>query len=502
MTTNNFAKAMSRFKRRKFDECIEICDELLAKNPRDQAAWILKCQSLTKKNYIDDIEIDEQNIGDMLLDEHAVTTFARPGTSFMRPQTNQRGSAYNPIQRPNSRLGRPTSGMHRTGSRAGTSQGGMRLSTAMRTATRGATSRVVTAGGRMARLGTASLIQRGDIFIEVDKLNLKKIAKKRQIAKPLFDYLFYVEKNFKKAIELAAEGTKIEEYEDWWWKERLGRSYYHTGMLRDAEKQLLSSIKIQPTINAYLLLAQIYVKLDQPSNTIEILKKAMKDFKYESEFHVSLGRVYEMLNESEKSFTHYKLALAKENNNMEAVACIANHFYYEDSPEVSLRFYQRLIELGINNAEIWNNMALCLFTNSQYDLFMPCVERALKNADETTYSDIWYNIAQIALGLGEPETVLRALRLSLSHDGTNAEALNNLGIVELKRGNVESALYNFRLSIKENPYLFEPHFNFAVNALKIGMYQDAYDTIKKGLEIYPEHKDSQKLLDKISGMLK
>ena len=116
----------------------------------------MKCQSLTKKNYIDDIEIDEQNIGDMLLDDHATTSYARPGTSFNRP-TSSAGGSLNPIMRPNSRLGRPTSGMHRTGSRAGTSSG-MRLSTAMRTATRGATSRVVTAGGRMARLGTASLI--------------------------------------------------------------------------------------------------------------------------------------------------------------------------------------------------------------------------------------------------------------------------------------------------------------------------------------------------------
>jgi tetratricopeptide repeat protein 8 len=234
----------------------------------------LKCQSLTKKNYIDDIEIDDQNIGDLLLDDHATTSYARPGTSFNRPTTSAQGGGMNPIMRPNSRLGRPTSGMHRTGSRAGTSSG-MRLSTAMRTATRGSTSRVVTAGGRLARLGTASLIQSGDLFIDVSKLNLAKIAKSRKISKPLFDYLFYVEKNFKKAIELAAEGTKCEEYEDWWWKERLGRCYYHTGLLRDAEKQLLSSLKIEQTINAYLLLAQIYVKLDQPANTIQILFKAI-----------------------------------------------------------------------------------------------------------------------------------------------------------------------------------------------------------------------------------
>lgn len=498
---NNFAKAMSRFRRRKFDECIEICDELLARNPRDEAAWVLKCQSLTKKNYIDDIEIDEQNLGDMLLDDHALTNFARPGTSFQRPQTNARGSSYNPIQRPMSKFGRPTSGMLRTGSRAGTSSGN-RLSTAMRTASRRGTSRMVTAGGRMARLGTASLIQSGEMFVDVEKLDLKKIARRRRKSKPLFDYLFYVEKNFKKAIELAAAGTRAEEFEDWWWKERLGRCYYHTGLLREAEKQLLSSLKIQPTVNAYLLLSQIYVKLDQPANTIDYLNKALVDFEHESAFNLSLGRVYEMLNEQDKSYLQYRLALAKENNSIEAVACIANHFYYKDSPEVALRFYKRLVDLGINNAEIWNNMAVCLFTNSQFDLFMPCLTKAFEHADQNNLSEIWYNVSQIAMSLGEIDTTYRALKLSLSYDGANSEALNNLGILELKRGNVDSALYNFRLAIKENQYAFEPHFNFAINALKIGQYQDAFEICKKGLEIYPEHKESQRLLTRLKGLLR
>ena len=129
-----------------------------------------------------------------------------------------------------------------------------------------------------------------------------------------------------------------------------------------------------------------------------------------------------MLNENEKSFEKYKEALRLENNNIEAVACIANHYFYEDCPEVSLRFYKRLLELGVYNAEIWNNMAFCLFTNSQFDLFFPCIQRAINCSDDATLSDIWYNIGQIALSMGEIDIVFRALKLSLSYDDNNAEA--------------------------------------------------------------------------------
>lgn len=52
--------AQSRFRRRRFDECIDICTRHLERNPLDQAVWYLKCRALTLKNWVDDTEIEEQ----------------------------------------------------------------------------------------------------------------------------------------------------------------------------------------------------------------------------------------------------------------------------------------------------------------------------------------------------------------------------------------------------------------------------------------------------------
>jgi len=88
--------AQSKLRRRKYDECIEICTDLLARNPYDQvglrhitstnnpvgggnetqtcialqAVWYLKAQALTEKNYVDDTEMDEEGAADLLLDEN------------------------------------------------------------------------------------------------------------------------------------------------------------------------------------------------------------------------------------------------------------------------------------------------------------------------------------------------------------------------------------------------------------------------------------------------
>ena len=76
------------------------------------------------------------------------------------------------------------------------------------------------------RLGTASIQQSGGEFLDSGKLNMKKIAKNKSMARAICDYLLYVEHNPKRALELAAEATVLVNYTDWWWKERLGKCYF------------------------------------------------------------------------------------------------------------------------------------------------------------------------------------------------------------------------------------------------------------------------------------
>lgn len=78
--------AMSKLRRGKLDECITLCNESLSTNPSDQASWFIKCKAVIKQNYIDDIELDEEGLAEVLLDENAVASTPRPGTSLITPQ--------------------------------------------------------------------------------------------------------------------------------------------------------------------------------------------------------------------------------------------------------------------------------------------------------------------------------------------------------------------------------------------------------------------------------
>ena len=64
----------------------------------------------------------------------------------------------------------------------------------------------------------------------------------------------------------------------------------------------------------------------------------------------------------------YKQVLHADSTNVEAIACIATNHFYSDQPEVALKFYRRLLQMGVYNSELFNNIALCCLYAQQYDM--------------------------------------------------------------------------------------------------------------------------------------
>ena len=181
----DFILAHSRFRRRRIDDAIQLCDQMLEKNPKDEAAWMLKCQCLIKDNYVDDLETEEEGIAEMMVKDEEANKLARAGTSF------RTASNANPVMRPSTN-GRLNTGFQRVGtsaaSRAGTRSNGM-LRTG-RVMTKGGVP--ATSNGRVLRLATASLEQYGENFFDSAKADLSRIAQRRSKARLIFQYLFYV----------------------------------------------------------------------------------------------------------------------------------------------------------------------------------------------------------------------------------------------------------------------------------------------------------------------
>lgn len=72
------------------------------------------------------------------------------------------------------------------------------------------------------------------------------------------------------------------------------------------------------------------------------------------------------------------------------LSVLPNLFGFIMQPEVSIRYYRRLLQMGVNNTELWNNLGLCCFYASQYDMALNCFERALSLASDDNMADVWY----------------------------------------------------------------------------------------------------------------
>ena len=46
------------------------------------------------------------------------------------------------------------------------------------------------------------------------------------------------------------------------------------------------------------------------------------------------------MNDMENATKFYKQVLHQDNMNIEAIACIATHYFYTDQPEIALKFYR------------------------------------------------------------------------------------------------------------------------------------------------------------------
>eukprot|EP00043_Microstomoeca_roanoka_P027879 m.16263 g.16263 ORF g.16263 m.16263 type:complete len:505 (+) comp8043_c0_seq1:78-1592(+) len=477
------------FRRRKYTEAADICTILLEKNPYDKAAWYLKTRCLTEDVRIDETELEEEGLAEVMLDENAVASLPRPGTSFSRPLTDS-GSSRG--IRPMSKSGRPVSGFARPGTQ------GARPSTmeaAVRTA-RTATSRPVTsASGRYVRLGTASMISGDDgMFIDVAKLDMRKYATRPGLARALVLYILHVVNDTVKAMELAAHATEAVRFNDWWWKAILGFCYHRLNLFREAEKQLKSSFKQQPTVFACMLLAKVYIRMDQPQNAIEGYRAGLEVFADEPVLLAGIARIYEGIGDLTKSVEEYKKLLVVDSTNVEAIASLAADKFYGDQPEVALIFYRRLLQMGVESAELYNNLGLSCFQAQQYDMALSCFERALSLADDEPMSDIWYNIAFVGMSLGNVKLAREALILAVTCDRTNGEAYNNLGVIEARRGNDGDARGHYQTAIKVSPHIHEPHYNYALLSYEAGDLQQAFTEVNEALRLYPEHLSSSELL--------
>ncbi|XP_041988161.1 tetratricopeptide repeat protein 8 [Aricia agestis] len=248
-------------------------------------------------------------------------------------------------------------------------------------------------------------------------------------AKTLYEYIYYCEGNIRKAMEVIFQAQKADESSDWWWNFSLARCYYTLGMYRNVEECLRPALKYSKHISIYLRLIAMYVGINQPLSALDVCKQGLSVFHDSASLLLEEARIHERMGNQAVAVKYYRMVAVEEPSNMEAIANIAMYNFYNDQPEIALRYYRRLLATCPVGPDIYNNLGLCCLYCNQWDLTVACFRQALfYSTNPEVRSDIWFNLAHIALSTGDMLLARRCLlcSVSISEHGPSKRAFRAL----------------------------------------------------------------------------
>lgn len=221
-------------------------------------------------------------------------------------------------------------------------------------------------GGRPAsRCGTASRVRAtsaaaytiGDAtapLYQASRLNPTIYAERKVLVKALFQFLYYHEADVLKAYSLceavmevhkqkrgsAASLRSLANCDEWWWQQQMGRCLLALKYPRKAESFLQQSLTNFQHPDTYILLSRLYQRLDQSQRAVDLIQSAVDRHPFDVTFRIEQGRLLDAMSQADDSMQMYRLIAKLNPINIEALACIALNYFYDNNPEMALMYYR------------------------------------------------------------------------------------------------------------------------------------------------------------------
>ncbi|KAG5448517.1 Tetratricopeptide repeat protein 8, variant 2 [Clonorchis sinensis] len=355
-------------------------------------------------------------------------------------------------------------------------------------------------------------------LLDISRINLSEYAQRLEVARSLFEYLFYALNEPQLALKLiglvSGKGNPICKRQacnitednkkrktpgpDWWWLLQKAQCFTRLGMLRDAETAAKDSVAQQPSTDAYMLLGALAIHNNQPMGAIQSYTCGLSKLPEDVDILFSLACRKEEMGETDSALLLYKQVANLDSTHTGALNAVAAHYYHEGQPEVALNVYRRMLLLGFESAELYNNLGLCAFYAQQYETCINYFNQAIQMSTSKSAAEIFYNVAHIGIRLGDLNLSYQCLRISLAYDSRHAEAYNNLGVVEQYRGRMDMAKVFYETSCDLDEELFEPRHNMALLHDQMSEFYAAYNYAVQALSLLPNNENLLQLQSKLS----
>lgn len=243
-------------------------------------------------------------------------------------------------------------------------------------------------------------------------------------------------------------------------------------------------------LNYYLAAAYAgagrYEEAKETYNSILALKPQEKDAYYlRGGVELELGQV-------EEAKQDYDKAVSMDPKNYDRLLAIYEAFDHFGHKEIGKEYLQTALDNGAKTLSSYDKGRIYYFME-EYEQAYAELEEA--KADEKAESSLYLGKAYEATG--DYNYACNVYRSYLDKHGDSAEMYNQLGVCEMKRGNVESALSAFQsgLSLGDKEMQQALAFNEIVAYEYLGNFQKAEEQMQAYLKLYPS--DEQALREEI-----
>ncbi len=229
-----------------------------------------------------------------------------------------------------------------------------------------------------------------------------------------------------------------------------------------------------------------YIKLGNLRKAKEKLEDSLSVYEDNKNYLCALGNVSFHLEDYQDALEYFQKACEIENNDHVVVYSIAVCLQRLDRKDEAFSFYKKSIEIKPDFPDALNNIALIYFHKKDYEKAEDFFSRALQADPEHINSIVNYGSTKTFLNDYEAASSAFELAVNIAKkrdDKTNLSVIyTNMGFLELRKSNLQSALELFDKSLELDPEYVIGNYNKGETLLKLGKFEEGWKHYEKRME--------------------
>ncbi len=247
--------------------------------------------------------------------------------------------------------------------------------------------------------------------------------------------------------------------------------------------------------NIVLVLAELYARQGKFEKAMSLYEMAGKSVNDRADMWFNMGVLKQKGGDMAGAEECYRKALDLKPDDLDANQNLAFIFLETKRYSDAIPYFEKVSGANPSSVDAKINLSALYFQTGRSQDAEKLWREILKIDSKRT--DIRLNLANVLWNRGDHDAAAEHYILAAKQQPNNAQALNGLGLVQLKNGKNADAENSFRSAVKFDAKYMPSYNNLAVSLERQNKRKDAIVVLTKALELDPNFADARKNLERL-----